>query len=92
MAFWPHAYAAMEFLEALGYEWTDELGFDCHESYLVRWSVPESMAGYLAWLARHGRSVARLPEEFPYRDPWRSGLAVVKSLTDALERHVNRPD
>jgi hypothetical protein len=91
MAFWPHAYAGMELLEALGHEWTNELGFNCHESYVVRWSLPEGMVGYLLWLAQHGQSVARLPEEFRYRDPWRLRLAAVKSLTDALDRHVNRP-
>ena len=26
------------------------------------------MAGYVAWLAQHGRSVARLSEEFRYRE------------------------
>jgi hypothetical protein len=91
MAFWPHARAAMEFIEGIGYEWTNELGFDCHESYVVRWTIPESMAGYLAWLAQHGKSVARLPEEFRYRDLGGKRAAVVKALTSAVERHVNRP-
>jgi len=39
MMFWPYAYAAMELLKALGYEWTNTLGFDCHESYVLRWWV-----------------------------------------------------
>jgi hypothetical protein len=81
MVFWPYACAAMEFLEALGYEWTNQLGFDCHESYVIRWSVPEGMAGYLVWLAQHGRSVARLPEEFRYRDLAPKRAAAVKALT-----------
>ena len=63
MAFWPNARAAMELLECIGYEWTNDLGFDCHESYVVRWTIPEGMAGCVAWLAQHGKSVALLPEE-----------------------------
>jgi hypothetical protein len=90
MAFWPHARAAMEFLESIGYEWTNDLGFDCHESYVVRWTIPESMAGYLAWLVQHGKSVARLPEEPRYPDPRRKVSAAARVLRSALERHVNR--
>jgi len=52
IVFWPYAYAAMEFLKALGYEWTNKLCFDCHESYVVRWWLPEGMVGYMVWLAR----------------------------------------
>ena len=47
IVFWAYAYAAMELLGALGYEWTNTFGFDCHESYVVRWWVPEGMVGYL---------------------------------------------
>jgi hypothetical protein len=90
MVFWPHACAAMEFLEALGYEWTNELGFDCHESYVVCWLVPEGMVGYLMWLARRGESTARCPEELRYRDPSKRRLEVMKSLMDGLEQHVNQ--
>ena len=90
IAFWPHARAAMEFLERIGYEWTNDLGFDCHESYVVRWTIPEGMAGYLAWLAQHGKSVARLPEELRYRDAKRKAWATARVLRSALERHVNR--
>jgi hypothetical protein len=90
MAFWPHARAAIELLECIGYEWTNDRGFDCHESYVVRWSIPESMAGYLAWLAQHGKRVARLPEEFRYRDARHKASAAARILRSALERHVNR--
>ena len=90
MAFWPHARAAMEFLERIGYEWTNDLGFDCHESYVVRWTIPEGMAGYVAWLAQHGKSVARLPEESRYRDARHKASAAARVLSSALERHVNR--
>ena len=90
MAFWPHAFAATEFIEALGYEWTNELGFNCHESYAVRWSIPEGMAGYLTWLAQHARSVARLPEEFRYRDASRKASTTAKLSNTALEQDINR--
>ena len=90
MVFWPHAYAAMELLKALGYEWTNTLGFDCHESYVLRWWVPEAMVGYMMWLARHGRSVALFPEELRYRDLARKRSDVIKILSRALEWHVNR--
>ena len=90
MAFWPHVFAAMEFIEALGYEWNNELGFDCHESYMIRWSVPEGMVGYLGWLAPHARSVAGLPEECRYRDASRKAETAAKLLNAALEQHINR--
>lgn len=86
MAFWPYAFAAMEFIEALGYEWNNELGFDCHESYLVRCSVPEGMVGYLAWLAQHTRSVARLPEEFRYRDASRKAATAANLYLEVFDR------
>jgi hypothetical protein len=90
MVFWPHAYAAMELLKALGYEWTNTLGFDCHESYVLRWWVPEGMVGYMVWLARHGRSVALFPEVLRYRDLEWKRSDVIKILNRALEGHVNR--
>ena len=89
MAFWPNARAAMELLECIGYEWTNDLGFDCHESYVVRWTIPEGMAGYLAWLAQDGKSVATLPEELRYRDAGRKVSGASRALRSALERHVN---
>jgi len=52
MKFWNHLEASSEFLEALGYEWTNQLGFDCHASFNLAWFVPEGMVGYLARLAR----------------------------------------
>ena len=90
IAFWPHARAAMEFLERIGYEWTNDLGFDCHESYVVRWTIPEGMAGYLAWLAQDGKSVASMPEELRYRDARHKASAAARVLRSALERHVIR--
>jgi len=90
MVFWPHAYAAMELLKALGYEWTNTLGFDCHESYVLRWWVPEAMVGYMVWLARHGRRVAVFPEELRCGDLERKRSDVIKVLSRALEWHVNR--
>jgi len=89
VAFWPNARAAMELLECIGYEWTNELGFDCHESYVVRWTIPEGMAGYLAWLAQDGKSVASLPEELRYRDARHKASAAARVLRSVLERHVN---
>jgi hypothetical protein len=90
MAFWPNARAAMEFLEPIGYEWANDLGFDCHESYVVRWTIPEGMAGYVAWLAQHGKSVVSLPEELRYHDAKGIASATARVLRSALERHVNR--
>ena len=90
MAFWPDARAAMEFLEGIGYEWTNELGFGCHESYVVRWTILEGMVGYLAWLAQDGKSVASLPEESRYRDARQKASAAARVLRSTLERHVNR--
>ena len=90
MVFWPYACAAMEFLKALGYEWTNQLGFDCHESYVVRWWLPEGMVGYMVWLVRQGRSVARSPERLRYHDLEQKRSEVIKGLSSALERHVSR--
>ena len=44
-----------------------------------------------AWLAQHGRGVARLPEEFRSRDLAPKRAAAVKALISAVERHLNRP-
>lgn len=90
MVFWPHARAAMEFIETLGYEWRNELGFDCHESYALRWWVPEGMVGYLLWLLERGASTALVPEEFRFPDLSRKRAATAKGLISALDRHVNR--
>jgi hypothetical protein len=49
------------------------------------------MAGYLAWLAQDGKSVASLPEELRYHDAKRTMSAAARVLRSALERHVNRP-
>ena len=49
---WSHLEASCELFEALGYEWNNHLGFDCHESFALVWRAPEGMVGYLAWLAR----------------------------------------
>jgi hypothetical protein len=90
MVFWAHARAAMEFLETLGYGWTNELGFDCHESYVIRWWVPEGMVGYLLWLVQRGATTARLPEEFRYVDLSRKQAAPAKGPISALDQHVNQ--
>ena len=35
MKFWSHLEASCELLEALGHEWSNHLGFDCHESFAL---------------------------------------------------------
>ena len=90
MRFWNHLQASSEFLEALGYEWTNQFGFDCHESFTLAWFVPEAMVGYLAWLARSSRSVAWLPEELRYLDPRRKLVDVASRLMSELAKHVNQ--
>ena len=87
--FWPELYAAMELLKAVGYEWSSRFGFDCHESYAVRWRVPEGMAGYLVWLARHARSVAWTSEDQVHWDAGEKLRAAADALVGALDRHVN---
>ena len=91
MRFWNHLQASSEFLEALGYEWTNQFGFDCHESFTVAWFVPEAMVGYLAWLARFSRSVAWLPEEVRYFDPRGKVINIATRLMSGLAAHVNQP-
>jgi hypothetical protein len=88
--FWPNLLAAMEFLETLGFKWeNNEYGFDCHESYVVRWYMPEGMVGYLTWLLREGRSSADVPAELRYPDfPLKRALLVEK-LKVALADHVD---
>ena len=89
MKFWTHLQASCELLEALGHEWSNQLGFDCHESFVLAWRVPEGMVGYLAWLARCARPVPALPEELRYLNP-RSKLAEVAArLLNTLTAHVN---
>jgi hypothetical protein len=90
MRFWNHLQASSEFLEALGYEWTNRFAFDCHESFTLAWFVPEAMVGYLAWLARSSRSVAWLPEELRYFDPRRKLVDVAARLMSELAVHVNQ--
>ena len=88
--FWPDLLAAMEFLETVGYRWENgDYGFDCHESYAVRWFVPEGLVGYLMWLLREGRSGADIPPELRYRDFARKRKQLIERLTDALARHVD---
>ena len=89
MKFWKHLEASSELLEALGYEWTNQFGFDCHESFTLAWNVPEGMVGYLAWLARCSRSLASLPEELRYRDSRCKLIDVATRLMDTLAAHVN---
>ncbi len=91
MRFWNHLQASSEFLEALGYEWTNQFGFDCHESFTLTWFVPEAMVGYLAWLARFSRSVAWLPEELRYLDPRGKVINIATRLMSGLAAHVNQP-
>ena len=91
MRFWDHLQASSEFLEALGYEWTNQFGFDCHESFTLAWFVPEAMVGYLAWLARFSRSVAWLPEEVRYFDPRGKVINIATRLMSGLAAHVNQP-
>jgi hypothetical protein len=90
MNFWPHLLAAMEFLEALGFGWEDnDYGFDCHESYVLRWFVPEGMAGYLIWLLREGRSGPDVPAELRYMDFLTKRAALVNRLSVVLTQHVD---
>jgi len=90
MKFWNHLEASSEFLEALGYEWTNQLGFDCHASFTLAWFVPEGMVGYLVWLGRFSRSIAWLPEELRYLDPRRKLSDVAARLMNVLAAHVNQ--
>jgi hypothetical protein len=90
MRFWNHLQASSELLEALGYEWTNQFGFDCHESFTLAWFVSEAMVGYLAWLARFSQSVAWLPEELRYLDPRRKLVDVATRLMSELATHVNQ--
>ncbi len=90
MRFWNHLQASSEFLEALGYGWTNQFGFDCHESFTLAWFVPEAMVGYLAWLARFSQSVAWIPEELRYLDPRRKLVDVATRLMSVLAAHVDQ--
>jgi hypothetical protein len=87
---WPHLLAAMEFLETIGFSWeTNAYGFDCHESYAVRWFVPESLVGYLTWVLREGHSGADIPTELRYRDFPRKRAALIERLNTALAEYVD---
>jgi hypothetical protein len=89
MGFWNHLGASCELLEALGHEWSNQLGFDCHESFMLAWCVPESMVGYLAWLARSARPVPTIPEELRHLNPHRKLAEVTTRLLNTLTAHVN---
>ena len=89
MKFWTHIEASCELLEALGYEWSNHLGFDCHESFAVAWWVPEGMVGYLAWLARSASPVPTVPEEVRYLNPRCKLAEVAARLLNTLAAHVN---
>jgi len=89
MGFWNHLGASCELLEALGHEWSNQLGFDCHESFALAWCVPEGMIGYLAWLARSARPVPTVPEELRHLNPHRKLAEVATRLLNTLTAHVN---
>ena len=89
MRFWSHLEASCEILEALGHEWNNQLGFDCHESFSLVWRVPEGMVGYLAWLARCARPMPTLPEELRYLNPRSKVAEVAARLLNTLAAHVN---
>jgi hypothetical protein len=86
---WNHLEASCKLLEALGYEWSNQLGFDCHESFAVAWCVPEGMVGYLTWLARSARLVPAVPEELRYLNPRCKLAEVAARLLNTLAAHVN---
>ena len=90
MKFRDHLEASSELFDALGYEWTNQLGFDCHESFTLGWHVPEGLVGYLAWLARSSRSVAWLPEDLRYLNPRRKLVDVATRVMNVLAAHVNQ--
>ena len=89
MKFWSHLEASCELLEALGHEWSNHLGSDCHESFSLVWCVPEGMVGYLAWLARCARPVPMLPEELRYLSPRCKLAEVAARVLNTLAAHVN---
>jgi hypothetical protein len=89
MKFWTHIEASCELLEALGHEWSNHLGFDCHESFSLVWRVPEGMVGYLAWLARCARPVPTIPEEVRYVNPRCKLVEITARLLNTLSGHVN---
>jgi hypothetical protein len=89
IGFWTHLQASCELLEALGHEWSNHLGFDCHESFALAWRVPEGMVGYLAWLARSARPVPTVPEELRYPNSRRKLAEVATRLLNTLTAHVN---
>ncbi len=89
MNFWNHLEASCELLEALGHEWSNHIGFDCHESFALAWCVPEGMVGYLAWLARSARPVPTVPEELRYLNPRCKLAEIAARLLNTLAAHVN---
>jgi len=89
MNFWNHLEASCELFEALGHEWNNQLGFDCHVSFVLAWRVPEGMVGYLAWLSRSARPMPTLPEELRYVNPRHKLVEVAARLLNTLAAHVN---
>ena len=89
MNFWKHLEASCELLETLGHQWSNHLGFDCHESFTVGWCVPEGVVGYLAWLARSARPVPTVPEELRYLNPRCKLAEIAARLLNTLAAHVN---
>ena len=89
MNFWNHLEASCELLEVLGHEWSNHIGFDCHESFALAWCVPEGMIGYLAWLARSVRPVPTVPEELRYMNPRCKLAEIAARLLNSLVAHVN---
>ena len=89
IGFWTHLQASCELFEALGHEWSNQLGFDCHESFALAWCVPEGMVGYLAWLARSAPPVPTVPEQLRYLNPRRKLAEVATRLLNTLTAHVN---
>ena len=90
MNFWNHLEASCELLEVLGHEWSNHIGFDCHESFALAWCVPEGMIGYLAWLARSVRPVPTVPEELRYMNPRCKLAEIAARLFNTLAAHVNQ--
>jgi hypothetical protein len=89
IGFWNYLEASCELLEALGHEWSTQLGFDCQESFAVVWCVPEAMVGYLSWLARSARPVPTVPEELRYLNPRCKLAEVAARLLNTWAAHVN---
>jgi len=89
MKFWNHLEASSEFLEALGYEWTNH--WDSIASVVHPCLVRSRRNGWILGLAgRFSRSMAWLPEELRYLDPRRKLIDVAARLMNVLAAHVNQ--